>query len=52
MISDEIRNEIEGKGYIHEIKKSMETGITKGKNIRIKREKLQSPRAAYDHTNT
>jgi len=31
---------------------STETGIKRGKNSKIKRGKLQSPREAYDHTNT
>jgi len=52
MIPDEIRNGIKTESDIHEIKKSIETGIIRGKNTRIKREKLQSPREAYDHTNT
>ena len=35
------RTRINTKSDIHEIKKSTKSGITRGKNIRIKREKLQ-----------
>ena len=51
MISDEIRNGIEVKGDIHESKKII-VGIKKGKNTRIKREKLQLLAKRTSSTNT
>ena len=45
MISNEIRNEIEGKGDIHESKKII-AGIRKDKNTRIKKRETPAPREA------
>ena len=49
MISNEIRNRIEAKCDIHEIKKSIETEITRGKNTRKKGETPISSRSVRSH---
>ena len=44
--NNEHRNGIEAKSDIQELKKTV--GIKEGKNTRIRKEKLQTPREAYE----